>query len=242
MGQPMCPYCSSVDRQRAACLAFIKEPPARLLRTDEPAFVAYFGPHRRHAAALRASKPRMYLLELDYFAPGYQYARTTVAADVQNIPLQNRSLDGIIILHVLEHVPKLDRALQELHRVLRSDGFLHHETPCYRQWLIEQMPPADYTWVRGRRGEIEDCAAARTKNSTTGGLCMQRDHLWGFSCAHLKWRLRKNGFHCENTPSNNLSLADATRFVGPPMMHMALSVTKEGRWRCSKLGGARHLN
>ena len=72
----------------------------------------------------------MHLQEFDYFASGYRYARTTVFADVQKIPLQNSSLDGIIILHVLEHVPSLDTALRELKRVLLPGGFLQHDTPC----------------------------------------------------------------------------------------------------------------
>jgi hypothetical protein len=233
-GQLMCPYCKSVDRHHAACLAFIREPPARLLRTDKPAFVAYFGPHLGHAAALRNATPRLYLQEFDFFAPGYHYARTTVAADVQSIPLQNSSLDGIIILHVLEHVLNLQTALQQLHRVLRPGGFLHHDTPCYHSSVLTRMSHAEHTWVRGKRGEIEDCATARTEHSTMGYLCKQSDHLWGYSCAYLSRRLRANGFLCDITPSN-VTLAEAARFVaaGTELMHISPKPgALAGRLRC----------
>jgi len=68
-GQPLCPFCQSVDRQRAVCFAFITDPPAVLLRPN--AFVAYFGPARGHAKALRGAQPRMHLQEFDHFAKGY---------------------------------------------------------------------------------------------------------------------------------------------------------------------------
>jgi ubiquinone/menaquinone biosynthesis C-methylase UbiE len=72
----------------------------------------------------------MTLQELDYFAPGYRYSRTTILADVQQIPLQSSSLDGVIILHVLEHISKVAKAARELLRVLQPGGFIEHETPC----------------------------------------------------------------------------------------------------------------
>ena len=153
--QPQCPYCRSVDRQRSVCYVFLTDPPQRL--RSEGAFVAYFGPDVNHSKALQHATPRMHLQEFDYFASGYRYARTTVFADVQKIPLQNSSLDGIIILHVLEHVPSLDTALRELKRVLLPGGFLQHDMPCCAEdsgvlnpCLTSPSPPR--TAVRPLRG------------------------------------------------------------------------------------------
>ena len=71
------------------------------------------------------------MFKLDYFAPGYKYDLDTIRADVQDIPLQDKSLDIIIILHVLEHVPNVTKAIRELRRVLHPGGLLLHETPCF---------------------------------------------------------------------------------------------------------------
>ena len=228
--QPLCPFCQSVDRHRAACFAFIREPPPVLLKPN--AFVAYFGPQPTHAAALRGATPRMHLQEFDYFASvggiSYNtYSRTTVFADVQSIPLQNSTLDGVLILHVLEHVPRLETALDELRRVLRPGGFMHHETPCYSTMHLDGVK----RWKHGHKHKIEDCTASRAANET-GFLCAQTDHLWGYSCAHLSNRLRAHKFDCFETPSD-LSVADGWRFIGPPTISTPGRVTQNaGRLRC----------
>ena len=46
------------------------------------------------------------------------------AADIQALPLVSDSVDVVVAAFMLYHVPHLDRALQELSRVLRSDGMI----------------------------------------------------------------------------------------------------------------------
>jgi len=49
-----------------------------------------------------------------------------VCASVLNIPFENGSFDGISAFHVLEHLTdeELDRASEELYRVMRNGGYL----------------------------------------------------------------------------------------------------------------------
>ncbi len=44
--------------------------------------------------------------------------------DVQTLPFPARYFDVVLANHMLYHVPDLDRALSEIHRVLKSDGVL----------------------------------------------------------------------------------------------------------------------
>jgi ubiquinone/menaquinone biosynthesis C-methylase UbiE len=52
-----------------------------------------------------------------------------VVGDIHNIPLEDNSLDAIICSSVLEHVSDPIRAVQEMHRVLRSGGKLFVYVP-----------------------------------------------------------------------------------------------------------------
>jgi SAM-dependent methyltransferase len=142
----LCPVCHTFQRHRWVCFNLGTAPPRALVQSSpldgNPPFVAYFGPHKEHTKALETQVPNMELLKFDYFALGYftrgmlwestsNYGRDTVRADVQDIPLQSNVLDGVIILHVLEHVHSLPRAAGELRRVLRTGGFVEHATPCF---------------------------------------------------------------------------------------------------------------
>ncbi len=54
--------------------------------------------------------------------------------DIQEIPLPDHSLDVIICNHVLEHVPDDRKALREMLRILRPNGFLQLALPAPLQY------------------------------------------------------------------------------------------------------------
>jgi hypothetical protein len=64
--------------------------------------------------------PHIDHLGLDFFTAGYgvagdgQHSGFTLHADVTGVPLPSGCADGIAIMHVLEHVPDLDKGLKEL--------------------------------------------------------------------------------------------------------------------------------
>lgn len=165
-----CPHCSTLERHRKVCLYFstLKHVGGR---------AAYFGPHAAHARVMQSTFPDLKLFKFDFFAQGYRYSKDTIFADVQNIPMQNASLDYVIILHVLEHVPSLRRSLQEIHRVMTSDGVLLHETPC-------ATSKDSYTYC--------------PETNRSRGLCAQKDHLWEFGCRYLRKEFFSQGFGCTN--------------------------------------------
>lgn len=58
---------------------------------------------------------------------------TRLILDSHNIPFENEYFDGVVIQAVLEHVVDPFRCVQEIHRVLRMDGFIYAETPFMQQ-------------------------------------------------------------------------------------------------------------
>jgi SAM-dependent methyltransferase len=56
----------------------------------------------------------------------------TTCADGQAVPLVNSSVDLVSALDVLEHIDEDQRALEEMHRVLRPGGLLFLTVPAYR--------------------------------------------------------------------------------------------------------------
>jgi SAM-dependent methyltransferase len=59
--------------------------------------------------------------------------RTQIVCDAHSIPFADRSFDGVICQAVLEHVIDPFRVVEEIHRVLRNDGYVYAETPFMQQ-------------------------------------------------------------------------------------------------------------
>jgi len=59
--------------------------------------------------------------------PG-QYPFQFEVIDIQSIPCESQSLDGVIANHMLYHVPDRDRALSEIHRVLKPGSRFYTST------------------------------------------------------------------------------------------------------------------
>ena len=59
---------------------------------------------------------------------------TSIIGDIQNIPLQDESLDCIFCTGALEHVEFPERVVQEMNRVLKKGGIAYIDVPfmqCY---------------------------------------------------------------------------------------------------------------
>jgi SAM-dependent methyltransferase len=84
---------------------------------------------------------------------------TTLVADCQKrLPFEDRFFDRVLAIHVLEHLPDLPAALDEVARVLTPDGRFHAVIPCEggplyslarrftSQRLFEREFGRDYDW------------------------------------------------------------------------------------------------
>ncbi len=64
-----------------------------------------------------------------------------IVGSVENIPCQDGHFDFVITQEVLEHVPSPDKAMQEIHRVLKDAGRVYIQLP----FVIGYHPcPSDY--------------------------------------------------------------------------------------------------
>lgn len=52
-----------------------------------------------------------------------------VVGDIHAIPMPDQSVDGIICRSVLEHVERLWDAIRQMHRILKSGGFMFIQVP-----------------------------------------------------------------------------------------------------------------
>jgi len=59
--------------------------------------------------------------------------RTQIILDAHNIPFANETFDGVVCQAVLEHVIDPYICVQEIHRVLKSNGTVYAETPFMQQ-------------------------------------------------------------------------------------------------------------
>jgi len=60
---------------------------------------------------------------LDYITCDLESPIADVKADICDLPFENNSFDVIFCNHVLEHIPDDTKAMQELYRVMQTNGF-----------------------------------------------------------------------------------------------------------------------
>ncbi|HEU0264226.1 MAG TPA: methyltransferase domain-containing protein, partial [Geobacterales bacterium] len=114
-----CPRCGSLERHRLLWLYLQQK--TNLFR--EKLRVLHFAPEKIFQDALRR------LPNLDYVSADLYSPLAMVKMDITNITFADDSFDVILCNHVLEHIPDDRRAMAELLRVMKPDG-----------WAILQVP------------------------------------------------------------------------------------------------------
>jgi SAM-dependent methyltransferase len=111
---PICPRCGAQARHRALWL-YLHE--RTNLFDGKGLSVLHFAPE--HALGRRlAATPGIRYVSADLDAP-----EAMEHFDITDIPHADDTWDVILCIHVLEHVPDDRRAMRELHRILKPDGW-----------------------------------------------------------------------------------------------------------------------
>ncbi|MDX6584552.1 MAG: hypothetical protein QOI10_3736 [Solirubrobacterales bacterium] len=127
-----CPRCGSVARDRFLVHCFnARVPYQRGLRVLETS--------PRMDQRYRKAMSRWF----DYQASDFDERghRANLRIDLQDIALEDGSLDVILTPHVLEHVPDTDRALDEVHRVLAPGGWMFLQVPILQARTAPPVEP-----------------------------------------------------------------------------------------------------
>lgn len=99
------------------------------------------------------AKPRKYLpadatyVGIDYYSTATEWydTRPDLFADAQSLPLRDNSVNHVLLLDVLEHLPDPQRCLAEIHRVLKSDGTFTIQVPFV--YPIHDAPLDFHRWT-----------------------------------------------------------------------------------------------
>lgn len=183
----LCPKCLSLERHRLMWI-YLKEETHFF---SAPLKVLHIAPEQCFFKRFRK------LSNLDYTTGDLESPIADVHFDVQEIPFNDNTFDVVICNHVLEHVEDDKKAMKELYRILRPNGF-----------AILQVPMD----TDNARTE-EDPSITDPKERER--LYRQKDHvrLYGLDYSH---RLEKAGFKVKQTQySKEIPLEKAERYRLP---------------------------
>ena len=117
----LCPNCLSLERHRL--LYLFLERKTNIFKKDIK--LLHIAPEQCLIKIFSNSKNINYISG-DLFSP-----LAKIKMDIHNIPFANNSFDVILCNHVLEHVHDDKKAIKEINRVMKIDGFAILQVPFY---------------------------------------------------------------------------------------------------------------
>ena len=134
------------------------------------------------------------LNNLDYTTTDLNSPLADVKADICNLPFEDNSYDVILCNHVLEHIPDDIKAMQELYRIMKPNG-----------WGIFQIPQDS-----SREKTFEDNSITDKKERSR--IFGQYDHVRIYGRDYFD-KLRSVGFIVEEVDyTSSLSVEAITKF------------------------------
>jgi len=119
----MCPKCGSLERHRLFYL-YLK----KVIPIDRKIKVLHFAPEKILTSLFKSYN------NIEYLSADINPSVAMVKEDITNISFQDNSFDIIFCSHVLEHIEDDHKAMKELHRVLKPDGFAILQVPIYYEF------------------------------------------------------------------------------------------------------------
>lgn len=165
----VCPKCGSAERHRL-CYLYLKE----VIPKDRKIRVLHFAPERCIASLFKS------YTNIDYLSVDIDSKKAMTAQDITNLSFSDNSFDIIFCSHVLEHVIDDRKAMSEMCRVLKPEGF-----------AIIQAPIREF--FRGKRliKTYEDFSVIKPEERER--VFGQKDHVRIYGEDYKK-RLEKAGF------------------------------------------------
>ncbi len=138
--QVECPACRGHERHRFFTLFLQRTPPSFLKEHQNIKKILHFAPEH-HFRKILENSGNLFLFSTDYSPSALQNInQPRFTADIHNLPLKDGCFEGIVCLHVLEHVRNDRKALTELERILSPEGELLLMVP----FMMDQKETIEY--------------------------------------------------------------------------------------------------
>jgi len=115
----MCPWCLALERHRLIYLYL--EQKTNLYK--EPIKLLHFAPEHQLQERFLQEK------NIDYLSCDLDMPTAMDKQDITSLTYEDNRFDAIICNHVLEHIPNDAKAMEELYRVLKPNGWAILQTP-----------------------------------------------------------------------------------------------------------------
>jgi SAM-dependent methyltransferase len=115
-----CPRCFSGDRERLIYQYLKKSKSEIFIRNIK---VLHVAPEKNLSSMLKVCP------NIDYISADLKSPLADLQMDITDINQDNNTYDVILCSHVLEHIPNDIKAMRELYRVLKQDGFAILQVP-----------------------------------------------------------------------------------------------------------------
>lgn len=123
----LCPVCHSGSRERLIWF-YLTQHYFTASKAPDGLRVAHFAPEKGLSKRLQNKYPATYNA-YDFSPNRYRHLKSVSFQDLENLSLEDNSVDLLLCNHVMEHVYNLPQALKEVHRVLRPSGLAIMQVP-----------------------------------------------------------------------------------------------------------------
>lgn len=171
-----CPKCGSLERHRLLYL-YLKE--SNLISSDKKTRLLHFAPEKVFFQLLSSNS------NIEYFPCDFDYEKyhgKVIEMDITDIKFSADYFDVIICNHVLEHIPDDMKAMRELNRVLKPDGFSILQVPIdytkahtYEDFSITK--PKEREKAFGQHDHVRIYGKDYADRLTKAGFKVKEDHF-----------------------------------------------------------------
>lgn len=167
-----CPGCGSLERQRLLWLYLVNE---RKIKNEK---INLLNIAPDYAIQTKLKK----LKNISYTSIDIESELATQKADITNLKFSDNSFDVVLCYHVLEHVGDDQKAISEIFRVLKSDGWAILQSPINenREFTFEDFTvktPQERKRVFGQEDHVRIYGRDYVRKLEDAGFIVDEDNF-----------------------------------------------------------------
>jgi len=193
----LCPWCLALERHRLLW-KYLED------KTDiytKPLKVLHFAPEHQFQERLKAAK------NITYLSCDLDMPTAMDKQDITQLSYTDNSFDVILCNHVLEHIPDDAKAMQELYRVLKPNGWAILQTPILNKpETLEDLSitdPKKRERIFGQNDHVRTYGLDKQKRLEAAGFTVlvddyvhanftnEEQKYYGFDTSEMIWLVKK---------------------------------------------------